>query len=241
MDRFLYVGMTGARQLMLSQTVNANNLANASTTGFRADLQSFESAGVRGPGFPSRVNSIIGEAGIDLASGPLRETGRALDVAVDGEGWIAVQTPDGSEALTRAGEFHVGPGGILETADGSYVLGDAGPVAVPPDQRVFVEPDGSVVAIGDQGEGAVVGRLRLVDPPADALSKREDGMIVSSLPPEADAAVRVRSGAVEQSNVNPVREMVRMIELSRLWEMNVKTMSAAEDNAREAASIAQLR
>jgi flagellar basal-body rod protein FlgF len=241
MDRFLYVGMTGANQLMLSQAVNANNLANTATTGFRADLQAFESANVDGPGFRSRVNTVIGNSGVDLSYGPLRETGRALDVAISGDGWLVVQAPDGEEVLTRAGDLTVGPGGILSTADGNYVMGDGGPLAVPPDQRVFIEPNGSVVVqTDDAGSGAVFGRLKLVNPSPGSLSKREDGLVVSTEPLVADAAVRVRSGALEQSNVNPIREMVRMIELSRLWEMNVKTMTAADDNSRQAASIAQL-
>ncbi len=242
MDRFLYLGMSGAKQLQLSQAVNANNLANASTTGFRADLQAFTSEAVAGPGFDSRVNALVGGSGIDLAFGPLRETGRRLDIALNGEGFIAVQAPDGSEGLTRAGDLQVGPGGLLTTATGNYVLGDAGPIAVPPDQRVYIEPDGSVVVRpdDDQASGAVVGRIRLVDPDPATLRRRDDGLIVSSEPLVADAGVRVRAGALEQSNVNPVREMVRMIELSRLWEMNVKTMTAAEDNARSAASLVQL-
>ncbi|MEO0422871.1 MAG: flagellar basal body rod protein FlgF [Pseudomonadota bacterium] len=238
MDRFLYVGMNGARQLMMAQAVNANNLANASTTGFRADLHGFEAKEGQGVGFHSRINPSATSQSIDLSYGAIRETGRRLDVALSGDGFFVVQDPSGAEGLTRNGEFSIGPGGLLSTSNGGLVLGEGGPISIPPGGQPFIEPDGSVLVSQDGGAGAAVGRLRLVNPPAQSLYRREDGLLNASEPFEDDPEVRVRSGALEQSNVNPVHEMVRMIELSRLWEMNVKTMTAAEENARAAASVA---
>ncbi len=240
MDRFLYVGMNGARQLMMAQAVNANNLANTSTTGFRADLHGFNAEVTKGFGFQSRINPAASAQSIDLSYGAIRETGRRLDVALTGDGFFVVQEPSGAQGLTRNGEFNIGAGGLLTTAKGGLVLGESGPISIPPGGEPFVEPDGSVVVSQQGGAGAIVGRLRLVNPPGDTLFRREDGLINSTVPFEDDPDVRVRSGALEQSNVNPVHEMVRMIELARLWEMNVKTMTAAEDNARQAATVASL-
>lgn len=239
MDRFLYVGMNGARQLMMAQAVNANNLANAATTGFRADMHAFGANPAGGSGFATRINPTLEGHSIDASFGPLRETGRRLDVAIDGDGWFVVQNAGGGQGLTRNGEFHVGPGGLLTTNDGGLVLGDGGPITIPPGTEPFVEPDGSVVLTGE-GEGAIIGRLRLVNPPPNTIFRQENGLLNTTEPLEADAAVRVRSGALEQSNVNPIHEMVRMIELSRLWEMNVKTMTTAVEVGREAASVAAL-
>lgn len=241
MDRFLYVGMNGARQLMMAQAVNANNLANAATTGFRADLHAFGSQTAGGTGFASRVNPVLESSSIDLSHGPVRETGRRLDVAIDGDGWFAVEDAAGRRGLTRNGEFHVGSGGLLSTADGGLVLGNGGaPISIPPGMEPFIEPDGSIVVSADGQPGAAVGRLQLINPPPNTLFRQESGLMNSTEPFEADPAVRVRSGALEQSNVNPIHEMVRMIELSRLWEMNIKTMTTAEEIARQAASVAAL-
>ncbi|MEO0974585.1 MAG: flagellar basal body rod protein FlgF [Pseudomonadota bacterium] len=239
MDRFLYVGMNGARQLMLAQAVNANNLANASTTGFRADLNAFSSKATSGFGFETRINPTLAANSVDLSYGALRETGRALDVAIAGDGFFVVQDPSGAQGLSRNGEFNIGPGGLLSTSNGGLVLGEGGPISIPPGGEPFIDTDGSV-SVTQEGATAVVGRLRLVNPAPQTLSRREDGLINSTEPFEDDAAVRVRSGAIEQSNVNPVREMVRMIELARLWEMNIQTLTRADENARQAASIASL-
>jgi flagellar basal-body rod protein FlgF len=245
MDRLLYVAMTGAKQLMQAQQLVAHNLANVGTTGFRADLARFEAQPIEGPGYPSRVNTVASGLGFDRKQGMLVQTGNALDVAVDGAGWVAVQASDGSEAYLRGGAFNVNALGLLETERGELVLGDNGPVAIPPNVGVSVAPDGTI-SIVPQGQGpetiASVGRLKLVNPDPDQLEKRPDGLVrvVGGEEIEADASVKVVSGALEQSNVNMAGTMVDMIALAREFDMAVRMMRVADDNAARAASIASI-
>jgi flagellar basal-body rod protein FlgF len=158
----LYVAMTGAKQLMQAQALVANNLANVSTTGFRADLARFEPRPIHGPGFASRVNTVATGLGFDRSQGALVQTGEVLDVAIDGEGWLAVQARDGSEAYTRSGSLVVSSVGLLQTERGELVLGDNGPLAVPPYTQISLAADGTVSVV-PQGQGpetlARVGRL----------------------------------------------------------------------------------
>jgi flagellar basal-body rod protein FlgF len=246
MDRLLYVAMTGAKQLMQAQTVVAHNLANVNTTGFRADLARFHAAPVAGPGYPSRVNTVASGLGFDRSQGALEETGGQLDVAIDGTGWLAVQTKDGVEAYTRGGHLNVNELGLLENERGELVLGDNGPVAIPPNVGVTIAPDGTV-SIVPQGQGpetlAQIGRLKLVNPDPSRLEKRPDGLVRvagGGKPPEADASVRVASGFVETSNVNMAQSMVSMIEIARQFEVAVRMMHVADENESRAASIASL-
>lgn len=242
MDRMLYIAMTGAREIMTSQAVNTNNLANASTTGFRADMETFLSKSVQGPGFPSRVYAVIDGAGVDLSGGSIQSTGRELDVAVKGSGWIAVQAPNGAEAYSRAGDLRVNSFGLLTTGAGHPVLGEGGPIAVPPNGKLDIGADGTIT-VQPLGQGinalAIVDRIKLVNPPADALMKGEDGLMKlrGGAEAEADAAVTLVSGALESSNVNAVESMVRMIELARQFETQVKMMKTAEENDRAAAKL----
>ncbi|MCZ8129729.1 MAG: flagellar basal-body rod protein FlgF [Steroidobacteraceae bacterium] len=239
MDRILYVSMTGARQILEAQAVVSHNLANASTGGFRADLQAFASAAIAGDGFPTRVNVVGANSGFSHEAGPLTQTGRALDVAIDGAGWLAVQAPDGREAYTRAGNLRLTPEGALVTASGHPVLGDGGPIALPPAEQVAVGADGTITVV-PQGTGpataAAVARLKLVNPPADALVKGADGLVRrrDGADAPADAAVRVLSGAIEGSNVNAARALTEMIEYSRLFDMQVKLMGQADQNGQAA-------
>ncbi len=235
MDRMLYIAMTGARETMRSQAVNTNNLANASTTGFRADMESFLSLPVYGPGFPDRVYAVADGAGVDLSGGSVQSTGRELDVAVKGAGWIAVQAPDGGEAYTRAGDLRVDSFGILTTGAGHPVLGEGGPIAVPPNGKLDIGADGTIT-VQPLGQGvnalATVDRIKLVNPQSANLAKGEDGLmrLRNGAPAEADAVVKLASGALESSNVNAVESMVRMIELARQFETQVKMMKTAEEN-----------
>jgi flagellar basal-body rod protein FlgF len=246
MDRLLYVAMTGAKQLMQAQALVANNLANANTTGFRADLARFEAQQVQGPGYPSRVNTVASGLGFDRKQGSLVETGNSLDVAIDGAGWVAVQASDGTEAYARGGSFNVNALGLLETERGDLVLGDNGPLSVPPNTQISVASDGTV-SIVPQGQGAEtmaqVGRIRLVNPDPATLEKRPDGLVrVRPGGPkvEADANVRIASGALESSNVNLAGTMVDMIEYARQFDVAVRMMRTADDNASRAASLASL-
>ena len=237
MDRLLYVSMTGAREVLNAQAVVNGNLANVSTSGFRADLHSLRSMPVVGYGHPSRVYAMAERPATDLSPGAVQSTGRDLDVAVRGEGWLAVAAPDGSEAYTRAGDLRVSSGGLLETGAGHLVLGNRGPVAIPPAASVSIGTDGtvSVVPLGQtDGVTAEVDRIKLVNPNAQTLTKGGDGLMRQhdgfEAPP--DANVRLVSGALESSNVNPVGALVDLISLSRQFEMQVRMMDTArEDDA----------
>jgi flagellar basal-body rod protein FlgF len=235
MDKLLWTSMNGADQMMQSQAVAAHNLANASTTGFRADLHAFSSYLVRGSGFPTRVGVVHQATGFDTREGALQQTGRPLDVAIQGEGYLAVQARDGTEAYTRAGELRINPDGLLETAGGLPVLGDGGPISLPPSSRVEVGTDGTLTVV-PEGLGpeaaAAVARLKLVRPDAAGLRKGADGLL--RLPEgqtaPADADVRVASGALESSNVSIAESMVEMIQISREFELQVRLMRTAGEN-----------
>jgi flagellar basal-body rod protein FlgF len=236
MDRMLYVSMTGAKQIMQAQAVNNHNLANASTTGFRADRHAFSSLPIYGDGFATRVNAVARDAGTDFSAGTIENTGSPLDIALQTPGFFAVQGKDGKEAYTRAGALHVSTTGTLVTVGGQPVLADGGPVSVPPSAQILIGGDGTVTVV-PQGLGPTaasqVGRIKLVNPDPSALQKGEDGMFRmkdgSVAPP--DAGVRVTSGALESSNVNMAESLVSMIELQRLFEMQIKMINTADQNA----------
>ena len=245
MDRLLYVAMTGAKQLMQAQALVSHNLANVSTTGFRADLARFEARPVQGPGYASRVNTVATGLGFDRSQGALVQTGAVLDVAIDGDGWLAVQARDGSEGFVRSSSLNVNSVGLLETARGELVLGDNGPLAVPPYTQIALAADGTVSVV-PQGQGpetlAQVGRLKLVNPEAARLSKRLDGLVQVSdgAEVEADANVKLASGFIETSNVNIASTLVDMIEFQRQFEVAVRMMQTADENAQRAASLASI-
>jgi flagellar basal-body rod protein FlgF len=242
MDKLLYIAMSGAKETLRAQAANNHNLANASTTGFRADLSAFQSRAVVGTGFPSRVYATDSSIGWDSTLGAQISTGRNLDIAVQGDGFIAVQGSNGKEAYARAGDLHVDPNGQLLTGAGRQVLGDGGPISVPPSTSVSIAPDGTI-SIVPLGQGpqttASVGRIKLVNPPKDSLERSEDGLfrLKSGADAPADATVHVAAGVLESSNVNVADAMVHMIELARNFELQVKTMKTTEENA---ASSAQL-
>lgn len=242
MDRFLYVAMSGAKETLQAQTANNHNLANASTSGFKADLQAFQSRAVQGPGYASRVYSTDASVGWDDTAGAMTATGQDLDIAIQGSGWFAVQAADGSEAYTRAGDLHVDANGMLMTATGRQVLGDAGPIAVPPYSSISVGRDGtvSIVPAGQTASTvASVGRIKLVNPPASELQRGDDGLFRSTTGSDAvsNANVSVTAGVLESSNVNVADAMVQMIELSRRFELQVKAMRTAEQDAEAAAKL----
>jgi flagellar basal-body rod protein FlgF len=242
MDRFLYISMSGAKETLRAQTVNNHNLANASTTGFRADLEAFQTRNVSGSGFASRAYATDATIGFDQTQGTLISTQRDLDVGVKGAGWLAVQGPDGREAYTRAGDLRVDASGMLVNASGHPVMGDSGPLAVPPNASIAIAADGtvSIVPLGQGPETmAQVGRLKLVNPPADALARSDDGLfrMIDGSDAPADANVQVAAGVLETSNVNIADAMVNMIELSRNFDLQVKAMRTAEENAAAAAQL----
>jgi flagellar basal-body rod protein FlgF len=245
MDRFLYVAMTGASETLRLQATNNHNLANASTVGFREDLAAFQTRNVVGPGFGTRAYATAGQNGWDASHGALQSTGRDLDVAVAGTGWIAVQGADGAEAYTRAGDLRLDANGQLVNGAGRPVIGDGGPITVPPHSSLQVGVDGtiSVVPLGQGPETlATVGRIKLVAPPDSDLVKGEDGLfrLRDGGEAPADANVRLSQGALESSNVNVADAMVRMIELSRQFELEVKAMRTAEENGAAASQLLRM-
>ena len=244
MDKLLYIAMTGAKETLRAQAANNHNLANASTTGFRADLSAFQSRAVAGAGYASRVYATNATTGWDDTAGPMQSTGNPLDIAVQGPGFIAVQGPDGKEAYTRAGDLHVEPSGLLLTGAGHPVLGDSGPISVPPSSSVTVGGDGtvSIVPLGQTPNTlANVGRIKLVNPGSAALKPGEDALFhtANGAPAPADAAVKVAAGVLEGSNVNIASSMVTMIELARHFDMQVKAIRSAEDNGAASTKILQ--
>ena len=242
MDRMIYLAMTGAKQLLYEQDVVAQNLAKASTTGYRAETSAFRAVPVFGPGAPTRSFVEDSTPGSDFAPAPLEQTGRPLDVALQGEGWIAVQRPDGSEAYTRDGSLRVSANGVLQTRSGLNVLGDGGPLSVPPDAAVTIGGDGTVSVIppGTQPSAiAAVGRIKLVNPDPSQLVRGGDGLfsLQGGGAAPSDSDVKLVSGALEDSNVNVVEAMVSMIDLARQFDMQMKLLSNAAGNAREASQI----
>lgn len=245
MDRMLYIAMAGAKQTMLAQTVNAQNLANVSTSGFREDLVAFASQQVQGSGLPSRVYNTGYSVGSNLEPGSIHTTGNDLDVAISGEGWIAVQAADGTEAYTRAGDLRLDNLGQLTTGAGHRVLGNGGPIAMPPAETIEIGRDGTI-SIRPVGQApntlAVVDRIKLVNPPANALTKGPDGLMrVGGGDVAADAGVTLVSGALEMSNVNAVDALVSMMELSRQFEMQVKMMQTAQENDEASVRLMAMR
>ena len=246
MDRALYTSMTGAKHNTLAQAVHANNLANASTDGFRRDYVTARSMGIwYGDGLPTRVHALTERPATDFAVGSLRETGRDLDIAVRGEGWIAVQAPDGSEAYTRAGSLQITPLGQLLTGNGLPVLGNGGPIAIPDAAKVEIGEDGTITVRGlGQGPEALadVDRIRLVNPPEQQLEKRADGLVYTRDGTRApvDARVSVASGFLEGSNVNTVEALTEMLALARQYEVQVKLMKTVDENTEVAARLLQL-
>lgn len=261
MDKMLYIAMSGAKQNMQALAINANNLANAKTTGFKADLAQARSMQAFGEGQPTRVFSMTERASQNFDSGALLTTGRSLDLAISGSGWFAVQAPQegnsgaqvgvattlgtAGEAYTRQGHLRVTEDGTLETSNGELVLGDNGPIVLPlpvnniqisADGTIMVQPEGAPITVQEE-----VGRIKLVNPDVRMLEKGNDGLFrrkdgVAEL---ADAGVQVQGGVLESSNVNPINEMTEMIALQRQFEMQLKMMKTAEEI--DSASSALLR
>lgn len=245
MDRALYVGMSGAMQTLLAQSANSNNLANASTTGFRAQLVESQSVPVAGPGLQSRVYSELQQQGWDSSSGSVTQTNRDLDVAMKQDNWLAVQAPDGGEAYTKAGNLTVDAYGQLLTGNGQPVLGDSGPISVPPYSSVKIAPDGtlSIVPAGQNPNTvAAVARLRVVQAQPDQLVRGSDGLMraadgVTLDPASGETLV---SGALEGSNVDLATTMVTMIQLARQFDLQSRVMKTAEDNGNASSTLLQM-
>lgn len=245
MDRMLYVAMSGAKQNMLAQSINSNNLANISTTGFRADFAAARSMPVfGGSGHPTRVYSMTEKPGIDFNQGAMSTTGRDLDVAIVGKGFIAVQSKDGTEAYTRAGDLTTDNTGVLRTGAGHIVLGDGGPITIPESAKVDIGKDGtiSIAQVGQGGGSTIIDKVKLVNPEIKDLKRNEQGLFVlkNGENAEVDEGVSIVSGTVETSNVNAAATLVNMIELARQFEMQIKMLKTAEENNAQAAQMMKL-
>jgi flagellar basal-body rod protein FlgF len=236
MSQLLLNAVENAKQIMHAQAINANNLANVSTDGFKAELAHVAAASAGGKAYSVP----------DLSEGVVRTTGRNLDIAVNGEGWIAVLGNDGTEGYSRRGDLHVDSFGQLLDGVGRPVLGNNGPIALPPFSSVEVGADGtiSIQPLGSAANTlAVVDRIKLAEPDEQLMERSADGLM--RLPQNetapASANVRVTSGNIEGSNVNAVGEMVKMIDLARRFEGQVKLMQTAQENQQALAKLMSLR
>jgi flagellar basal-body rod protein FlgF len=245
MDRMIYTAMTGAKHILEQQETNSHNLANATSTGFRAQMDSFRAVPVQSEGLPTRTFVVNATVGADFTPGPIQATGRELDVAIQGKGWLAVSREDGSEGYTRNGSLSISENGMLQTASGKPVLGDGGPISIPPDVAISIAKDGTISTVSNNtlpGAVNVLGRLKLVNPPEANLVRGADGLFNTKdgSPAEVDADVNLVGGALEGSNVNVVEAMVNMINLARQFDTQMKLMQTAENNANKASQLLSL-
>ena len=237
MSTVLQVAAAASRQIANAQAAVTNNLANAGTTAFKADLFYAEQGYAR--------SGEAGASAVDFKAGNISYTGRDLDIAIAGDGWMRVITPGGEEVLSRRGDLRVDPTGNLVDAEQNQILGDGGPINVPADSQVTIGADGTISFIprGETALGTVVSaRISLVNPNPDVLTKGLDGNIraedQANLEPAAEVQLAV--GALETSNVNPIASMVQMIELSRSFEGHIQTMKSADELDASSASLMRL-
>ncbi|TXT27532.1 MAG: flagellar basal-body rod protein FlgF [Rhodocyclaceae bacterium] len=246
MDRVIYTAMTGASHALKQQAGMANNMANATTNGFRAEMHAFRAVPVEGEGLPTRAFVVDASVMTDFTPGTLQQTGRPLDIAVQGQGFIALSMPDGSEAYTRNGNLAVSANGLLQTNSGILIQGDNGPITIPPDTEAAVASDGTVSVVprfGSPNAVSVVGRIKLTNPPEHAIERGDDGLFRLRAGMAADAGnanVTVASGFLEGSNVDMAAEMVSMISVARQFEMQLKVITTADENDRAATKLLSL-
>jgi flagellar basal-body rod protein FlgF len=242
MDKLIYTAMTGASHVLSRQAVVSQNLSNTNTPGYRSSISSFRAVPLVGQGLPTRTFVVNSITGYDFTPADVQQTGRPLDVAVNGKGWLAVQMPDGSEAYTRDGSLQISPEGILQTRSGLPVAGDGGPIAIPQNVNLTIGTDGTLSSIpsgATPSQLTVIGRLKLVNPPENQLVRGDDGLfrLSSGKPAAADPNVTVIDGSLEGSNANAVESMVDMISLARQFEMQMNMLKTASDDAQQASQI----
>ncbi len=245
MDKLIYTAASGLKARLSAQAAIANNMANASTTGFRADRAVFDRVEVQGPGFADRAPAGEEVTDCDRTAGAMQQTGRPLDVAVTGDAWISVQAPDGSEAYTRRGDLEVAPSGVLQTGDGYPVIGGSGPITVPPYSSLSIAEDGSISIVpqgGDPKNPQVLDRIKLADAKGSTTVKGLDNLLRvkggGALPDDLDA--KVQGGALEGSNVNMTQALVDMIDNQRSYEVEANMMKSAKDLDESGASTMRL-
>jgi len=245
MDRLIYVTMTGAKNVLAQQATNSHNLANIGTNGFRAQMDAFRAVPVVGAPLPTRTYAVDASVGTDFRPGVIQTTGRELDVAINGRGWIAVQAPDGSEAYTRNGSLQLNANGVLQTRDGLNVLSDAGGLAIPPETEITIAKDGTISTVpgtNQKNQITEVGRIKLVNPPEENLVRGDDGLFRLATGGKAptDENVFLHTGGLESSNVNPAEALVSLISLQRQFDMQIKLLQNADQNAAKAAALLNL-
>jgi flagellar basal-body rod protein FlgF len=245
MDKLVYTAATGLRSHMRAQAAIANNMANVSTTGFRADRVVFERIELKGGGARLEARMPTSEEVIDAdrRAGAVQQTGRDLDLAINGDAWMAVQTADGSEGYTRRGDLTVTESGVLQTGDGFIVQGGSGPITVPPYARMSIAADGTVSIVPQGGtEPQIIDRVKLVSTKGTDTVKGMDNLLRvrggGSLPDDLDATVT--AGALEGSNVNMTQALVDMIENQRAYEVQANLLKEARTLDESSASLMRL-
>lgn len=246
MDRMLYISMSGAKEAMLSQANNANNLANASTDGFKQDFNVFRAQHMEGPGWDSRAYSLDERPATDFTAGAIKVTGRNMDVVTKENGFMAIQSPAGDEALVRTASMQTLQTGELVDVQGNPILNEGGaPIVLPPYKDVAVGDDGTISIVpadAPSNQLVVLDRLRLVQPDIKNLEKGLDGFIRNTGEEELPQAnIKVVSGALETSNVNTAEALVNMIELSRKYEMQVKMMATTKTHGQKSDQLLNVR
>jgi len=243
MDRLVYTALSGLKGQMDAQATIANNIANASTIGFRADRVNFERLMIKGEGLDSRQPSAETVVDMDRRAGTVVQTGRELDIAITGDNWLAVQAPDGSEAYTRRGDLRIAPSGVLETGDGFPVMGSGGPITVPPHDKIMIAEDGTISIVAPGADPSqppqAIDQLKLVSDQGSKTVKGLDNLLHvrggGVLP--ADLEARVQTGSLEQSNVNLTQALVDMIENQRSYEVQANLLREAKSMDESAASL----
>lgn len=247
MDRMLYIAMSGAKETSLSLAANSNNLANANTTGFKADFNQFRAMHVAGPGHDSRAYALSERPATDLSAGPMNYTGRDMDVAVANDDWLVIRTPKGDEGLVKTASLQIKADGSLVDIHGNPMLGADGPIVIPPAEKVDIGVDGtiSIVPLGQPMQNLeIVGQLRIVRPNDTSPKQMEKGLdgymrSKAGVTPQLDG--RLMSGVLEASNVNTVQSLVDMISLQRKYEMQVKMMNTSNKNEEKNNQLLSLR
>ena len=242
MDKMIYTAMSGASQTLARQAAVANNLANLSSAGYRSEEQRLVAVPIQSDALPTRAFAVDTSAHIDFTPGPMQSTGRALDVAVQGPGWLVLSMPDGSEAFTRNGSLEVSANGVLQSRSGLPVQGEGGSISIPPDVKITVAKDGTVSVIPQtdaQTSVNAVGRLKLVNPPEADLVRGNDGLfrLAGGASADSDPSVVLASGFLEGSNVNAIDQMVTMISLAREFDMQMKNLTNAQSNDQAATQV----
>lgn len=245
MDRLIYTAMSGANAAASRQAVLSNNLANASTNGFRAELSTYRAVPLQGEGASTRVFAVEATAGYLDKAGPAQRTDRNLDVMTDGNAWFAVQALDGTEAYSRNGHIEVSTDGTLVTGSGLPILSNGGsPMTAPAGANLSIGNDGTVSAkVGNQPANSI-GRLKMVTPTGDDPIKRgDDGLFraQSGDPLPNDENAKLQVGMLEGSNVNAIETMVGMIQTARQFETQMRLLQTAESNDRSAGQLLGLQ